>query len=269
MITVLVNGFRGRMGVEVVRAVVGASDLRLVGGFDPAAPEGFVELDGITIAPAFSDLACALEQAKPDVMVDFTMPAVVEGNVRTALAAGVDCVVGTTGLSPQTLQDLATQAPAGTTLFHAPNFTLGAVLMMAFAQKAARYLPDVEVIEFHHNGKKDAPSGTALTTARAMARVRAETGIAAAASPAPGAETELAGCAGARGANVEGIPVHSVRSNGFVAHQEVIFGSAGETLTLRHDSIDRAAYMPGVLLAVRAVGSRSGLIIGLDKLMDL
>jgi 4-hydroxy-tetrahydrodipicolinate reductase len=162
-------------------------------------------------------------------------------------------------------------------LFYAPNFTLGAVLMMTFAEKAARYFPDAEVIEFHHNGKKDAPSGTAITTALAIARARGEaaaTGLAGyagtgAAGGAPGKETELPGREGARGADVEGVPVHSVRSNGFFAHQEVIFGSSGETLTVRHDSIDRAAYMPGVLLAIREVGKRHGLIVGLERLLDL
>jgi 4-hydroxy-tetrahydrodipicolinate reductase len=266
MIKVMVNGFRGRMGSEVVRAVSAQEDMALVGGYDPLLAAGSVELDGEAVAPAFADLASALAASEPDVLVDFTAPSVVEGNLRVALAAGVDCVVGTTGLTAEKLADLAALAPEQTTLFHAPNFTLGAVLMMAFAEKAARYFADAEVIEFHHNGKKDAPSGTALTTALAIARARAEAHIT---GTAPGRETELPGREGARGTSVEGVPVHAVRSNGFVAHQEVIFGSAGETLTLRHDSLDRAAYMPGVLLAIREVGKRRGLIIGLDKLLDL
>jgi 4-hydroxy-tetrahydrodipicolinate reductase len=254
------------MGSQVVRAVSAQDDMTVVGGFDLLLTTGSVELDGEAIAPAFSDLATALETTKPDVLVDFTAPSAVEGNLRVALAAGVDCVVGTTGLTPQKLEELAALAPTQTTLFHAPNFTLGAVLMMAFSRKAARYFPDAEVIEFHHNGKKDAPSGTAITTALDIARIRAEAGIVGA---APGRETELPGREGARGADVNGVPVHAVRSNGFVAHQEVIFGSAGETLTLRHDSIDRTSYMPGVLLAIREVGALSGLVIGLDRLMDL
>jgi 4-hydroxy-tetrahydrodipicolinate reductase len=238
----------------------------VAGGFDPLAPGGNVELDGVAIAPAFADLASALAEAAPDVLVDFTSPSSVEGNLRVALAAGVDCVVGTTGLTPQKLSELAALAPERTALFHAPNFTLGAVLMMAFAQKAARYFPDVDIIEFHHNGKKDAPSGTSITTALAIAQARNEAGLA---SSAPGKETELPSREGARGANVEGVPVHAVRGSGFVAHQEVIFGSAGETLTLRHDSIDRSAYMPGVLLAIRKVDGLQGLVIGLEQLLDL
>jgi 4-hydroxy-tetrahydrodipicolinate reductase len=254
------------MGDQVVRAVTAQDDMEVVGGYDPVLASGSVELDGVAVAPAFADLASALEAARPDVLVDFTAPSAVEGNLRVALAAGVDCVVGTTGLTSEKLEELAALAPEETTLFHAPNFTLGAVFMMAFAEKAARYFPDAEVIEFHHNGKKDAPSGTALTTALAIARARNEARIT---TSAPGRETELPGREGARGADVEGVPVHAVRSNGFVAHQEVIFGSPGETLTLRHDSIDRAAYMPGVLLAIREVGAQRGLIIGLDKLLDL
>jgi 4-hydroxy-tetrahydrodipicolinate reductase len=254
------------MGTQVVAAVSGQDDMVVVGGFDPQLPHGSVELDGAAIAPAFDNLASALASTAPDVMVDFTSPSAVEGNLRTALAAGIDCVVGTTGLTPQKFEELAALAPEQTTLFHAPNFTLGAVLMMAFSQKAARYFPDVEIIEFHHNGKRDAPSGTAITTALGIAQARGEAGIT---NSAPGRETELPGREGARGALVEGVPVHAIRSNGFVAHQEVIFGSMGETLTLRHDSLDRAAYMPGILLAIREVGKTRGLIIGLDRLLDL
>lgn len=266
MLKIVVSGFRGRMGTQVIQAVTAATDMQVVGGFDPLALTGSIELDGKAIAPAFSDLASALEQTKPDVIVDFTSPTSVEGNLRIALPLGVDCVVGTTGLSAEKLAELALLAPEGTTLFHAPNFTIGAVLMMTLSAKAARYFPDVEVIEFHHNGKKDAPSGTAITTARSIAEVRREAGVL---TTAPGRETELPGHEGARGGDVDGVFVHSVRSNGFVAHQEVIFGSSGETLTLRHDSIDRVAYMPGIVLAIREVGKRSGLIIGLEKLMDL
>jgi 4-hydroxy-tetrahydrodipicolinate reductase len=254
------------MGTQVVQAVCAQDDMEVVGGYDPLSPTGSVELEGVAIAPAFSDLASALATVRPDVLVDFTSPASVADNLRIALSVGVDCVVGTTGLTPEKLAELAACAPEGTALFHAPNFTLGAVLMMAFATKAARYFPDVEVIEFHHNNKLDAPSGTAVTTALNMAAVRAEAHIS---SAAPGAESELPGRGGARGTNVNGVPVHSVRSNGYMAHQEVIFGSTGETLTIRHDSIDRACYMPGVLLALREVGKLSGLVIGLDKLLDL
>jgi 4-hydroxy-tetrahydrodipicolinate reductase len=254
------------MGTQVVRAVCAAHDLELVAGFDPLAPSGLVELGGGTHAPAFANLTEAIKKTSPDVLVDFTTPTAVEATIRTALPLGVNCVIGTTGLSPETYQELAQLAPAGVALFHAPNFTIGAVLMQSFARKAAVFFEDVEVIEFHHNGKADAPSGTSINTALAMAQAREEAGVQ---STAPGSETELPGREGARGTLISGIPVHSVRSNGFVAHQEVILGSAGETLTIRHDSIDRASYMPGVLLAIRAVGEKSGLIIGLEELMGL
>jgi 4-hydroxy-tetrahydrodipicolinate reductase len=254
------------MGSQVIRAVAAQNDMELVGGFDPLFTIGSVELEGRALAPAFGELVRALTTTRPDVLVDFTSPDSVEENLRCALAQGIDCVVGTTGLTPEKLEELAAGAPEGTTLFHAPNFTLGAVLMMAFSAKAARYFPDAEVIEFHHNGKKDAPSGTAITTARFIASARREGKHT---SSAPGRETELPGREGARGADVDGVPVHAVRSDGFSARQEVIFGSMGETLTVRHDTFDRAAYMPGVLLAVREVGGREGLIIGLDKLLDL
>ena len=194
-------------------------------------------------------------------MVDFTHPTVVEGNLRTALPLGVDCVVGTTGLSEEKLAELAELAPAGTALFFAPNFAIGAVLMMQFAELAARHMPYVEVTEFHHDKKADAPSGTAIRTARMIAAARGEAPV------VPGRETELPGMEGARGALVDGVSVHSVRLPGLVAHQEVLFGGQGQTLTIRHDSIDRTSFMPGVVLAVREVGSRSGLIVGLEKLM--
>jgi len=266
MIKVLVCGFCGRMGSTIVRTITQQEDMTVVGGFDIAAPSDQVQLDGKMLAPAFGDLTTAITTAKPDVLVDFTSPSSVEGNLRIALPAGVDCVVGTTGLPVEVYQELIKLAPEKTTLFHAPNFTIGAVLMMEFSKKAARYFPDAEVIEFHHNGKKDAPSGTAASTALAIAQARRDAGIT---SSAPGKETELSGFTGARGADVDTVPVHSVRSDGYVAHQEVIFGSSGQTLTIRHDSIDRSSYMPGIMLAIREVGRREGLIIGLEHLLDL
>ena len=196
-------------------------------------------------------------------LVDFTQPNVVAGNLSVALPRGVDCVVGTTGLSNETLEGLAASAAPGTCLFYAPNFTTGAVLMMEFAKAAAPYFPEAEVIEYHHCNKKDAPSGTAVRTAEIIAQARAQR-----VSEAPGRETEIAGAEGARGALIDGVPVHSVRSMGFVASQEVIFGSLGQTLTIRHDSWDRTSYMPGVLLGIRSVGERDGLIVGLENFMN-
>lgn len=268
MVKVLVSGYLGKMGSEVVRALHSAEDLELVGGYDPAGKLDAVMLDNKKVAPAYSALDTALEEAKPDVMVDFTMPGAAAGNLEAALGRGVDCVLGTTGVPVETLEKLALAAPPGTGLFCAPNFTTGAVLMMAASRLAAKYFEDVEVIEFHHNNKKDAPSGTAITTAEIIAHERDEAEFI---SGAPGNETEMPGLSGARGAELResGIRLHSVRSNGFVASQEVIFGSPGQTLTIRHDSFDRSSYMPGVLLAVRRVGAITGLVIGLEELMQL
>jgi 4-hydroxy-tetrahydrodipicolinate reductase len=262
MIRVLVAGAAGRMGSEVVRAVTAAEGMEVCAAVDPGASGVCVEsgVTGVTIE-CRSDLASVISDFKPDVLVDFTHPTVVEANLRTALPLGVDCVVGTTGLSEEKLAELAELAPAGTTLFFAPNFAIGAVLMMQFAEIAARHMPYVEVTELHHDKKADAPSGTAIRTARMIAAARGE------APSVPGRETELPGMEGARGALVDGVSVHSVRLPGLVAHQEVLFGGQGQTLTIRHDSIDRTSFMPGVVLACREVGSRSGLIVGLEKLM--
>ena len=254
MIKVAVAGYAGRMGSAVVDAVTAADDMTVVCGIDPHAKEAPF--------PVFGTLAEALDATDVDVLVDFTQPNVVAANLSVALPRGVDCVVGTTGLSNETLEGLAASAMPGTCLFYAPNFTTGAVLMMEFAKAAAPYFPEAEVIEYHHCNKKDAPSGTAVRTAQIISDARGGR-----ASEAPGAETELPGAEGARGALVSGVPVNSVRSMGFVASQEVVFGSMGQTLTIRHDSWDRASYMPGVLLGIRSVGAREGLIVGLENFM--
>lgn len=258
MIRVLVSGAAGRMGREVVRAVLAEDDLDLVAAVDPAhAGEALGEGTDLTVA---GDLAATIAAVTPDVVVDFTHPSAVEDNIRTTLAAGVDCVVGTTGLSESALHALAAGIPDDTCLFVAPNFAIGAVLMMRFAAEAARFMPHVEVIELHHDRKADAPSGTALRTASLIADARASV------PPAPGRESEVA--EGARGALVHDVTVHSVRLPGLVAHQEVLFGGQGQTLSIRHDSIDRTSFMPGVVLAVRKVGARSGLVVGLEHLME-
>jgi len=258
MIRVLVSGAAGRMGREVLRAVGTEPDMTVVGAVDPAhAGEPVGEGVDLTIE---GSLGAALAATSPDVMVDFTHPSVVADNVAAALAAGVHCVVGTTGLSEETLADLASRAPEGVCLFAAPNFAIGAVLMMRFAAEAARYLPHAEIVELHHDRKADAPSGTAIRTAALIARARGET------PDAPGSETESV--AGARGGLVEGVPVHSVRLPGLVAHQAVIFGGQGQTFSIRHDSIDRTSFMPGVILAIRETVRRSGLIIGLEQYLE-
>jgi len=254
VIKVLVSGAAGRMGREAVAALAAEPDIDVVAAVDPL--HAGEDIGGVT---AVADLAAAIADAGPDVMVDFTHPSVVEGTVRTALAAGVDCVVGTTGLALDVLTSLASEAPNGTCLFVAPNFAIGAVLMMRFAADAARFMPHAEIIELHHDRKADSPSGTAIRTAGLIAAARTSV------PTVPGRETESAD--GARGALVDGVFVHSVRLPGLVAHQEVLFGGQGQTLTIRHDSIDRTSFMPGVVLAVREVGSREGLIVGLENLM--
>jgi 4-hydroxy-tetrahydrodipicolinate reductase len=195
------------------------------------------------------------------VLVDFTVRGAVEQTVARTLAAGVHCVVGTTGVPEERWREIAAAAPDGVCLFVAPSFAVGAVLMMRFAQTAARYMPHVEIIELHHDRKVDAPSGTAMRTAHLIAEARENV------PTAPGRETEVA--EGARGAEVEGVRVHSVRLPGLVAHQEVIFGDVGQTLTVRHDSIERTSFMPGVILAIREAPKRRGLVIGLEELMGL
>jgi len=254
MIKVAVAGCAGRMGTAVVDAVNNADDMELICGIDPHGEHLSYKV--------FSSVADAIANESFDVLVDFTAPSVVAGNLEVALPAGIDCVVGTTGLKNDKLEELADQATNGACLFYAPNFTTGAVLMMQFAKAAAPYFPEAEVIEFHHARKKDAPSGTAVRTAQIIAEARDFT------SKAPGKETEMPGCEGARGALVDGVPIHSVRSMGFVATQEVIFGSMGQTLTIKHDSWDRSSYMPGVLLGIRNVGDMNGLIIGLESFMN-
>ncbi|WP_426595285.1 4-hydroxy-tetrahydrodipicolinate reductase [Cellulomonas sp. McL0617] len=244
-IKVAVLGAAGRMGQTVVRAVEGAADLELVAALDVG-----------------DDLAGA---ADADVAVDFTVPAVTEGNVHALVDAGVHVVVGTTGWTDASLarvRDHLADRP-GVGVLVAPNFALGAVLAMAFAAKAAPWFESVEIIELHHPDKIDAPSGTARHTAAAVAAARAAAGL----GPVPDATSEALD--GARGASVDGIPVHSVRLRGLVAHEEILLGNAGEQLTIRTDSFDRVSFMPGVLLGVRQVGGRPGLTVGLEHLLDL
>lgn len=260
MIEVLVTGAAGRMGREVVRAVTAADGMHVCAAVDPGRAGEHIDDGALGEIVCVGDLAAAIEEFRPDVVVDFTHPSAVEGNLRVALAAGVDCVVGTTGLSEGALRALASDAPDGTCLFVAPNFAIGAVLMMRFATQAARFMPHVEIIELHHDKKADAPSGTALRTASLIAAARQET------PHTPGRETEVA--EGARGALVEDVTIHSVRLPGLVAHQEVLFGGQGQTLSIRHDSIDRSSFMPGVVLAVRKVGALTGLVVGLEALME-
>ena len=263
MIRVVVSGAKGRMGTCVIRAVDQADDMQVAGGYDPRHAGEELALASGPLACS-GDLASLIEQARPDVLVDFSQPDALLANVACALSHGVHVVTGTTGVPVDELRrSWEANAQGGARLFFAPNFTTGAVLMMQFAKAAAPFFPEAEVLEFHHCNKKDAPSGTAVRTAQIISEARGGRQ-----SAAPGKETEIAGCEGARGALVEGVPVHSVRSMGYVASQEVVFGSMGQTLTIRHDSWDRTSYMPGVLLGIRSVGDRQGLIVGLENFME-
>ena len=245
MINVAVLGARGRMGSEVVKAVEATDGLALV---------------------AALDMGDSLEQLKGSaahVVVDFTTPDSVMNNLEFLINNGINVVVGTTGFDDaklETVKGWLAQNPSVGVLI-APNFAIGAVLMMEFAEKAARYFESAEIIELHHPAKVDAPSGTAARTAELMSAARKAAGL----GSMPDATTTS--LAGARGALVGQIPVHSVRARGLVAHQEVLFGGLGETLTIRHDSIDRAGFMPGVVLGVRKIVNTPGLTHGLDKFM--
>jgi 4-hydroxy-tetrahydrodipicolinate reductase len=262
MVRVGVIGACGRMGLAVCRAVLDEQDLELVAAVDRShAGETVGSLIGDPgVDVVVSEPLEGLSEAGAEVAVDFTHPDVVMENVRWGIARDLHLVVGTTGVSPEDLDEIRSLLDAGgsrSNVVVAPNFAVGAVLMQRFAAEAARHFPAVEIVELHHEGKADAPSGTALATARRLAGERPE--------PWSGPAAESLG--GARGGDVEGIRIHSVRLPGLVAHQEVIFGGPGQTLTIRHDSTDRASFMPGVLLAVRAVGTRSGLTVGLEPLL--
>jgi 4-hydroxy-tetrahydrodipicolinate reductase len=245
MIKVGVLGAKGRMGAEVVKAVTEAADLELVAALD------------------LGDSLETLKTSGAQVVVDFTTPDSVMTNLEFLANNGIHAVVGTTGFDADRIAKLEKLVAANPKVgvLIAPNFAIGAVLMMEFATKAAKYFESAEIIELHHPNKVDAPSGTAARTAELMSKARKGAGL----DAMPDAtSTSLDG---ARGATVGDIPVHSVRLRGLIAHQEVLLGGLGETLTIRHDSLDRAGFMPGVLLGVRSVISKPGLTVGLEKFM--
>jgi 4-hydroxy-tetrahydrodipicolinate reductase len=247
MVRVGVLGAAGRMGSEACRAVDAADDLELVAALGSADPRE------------------RLTEAGVEVAVDLTRPDAVMDNLQFCVEHGISAVVGTSGFDEErlaTVRSWLAGAPSVGVVI-APNFAIGAVLMMRFAEQAARWFESVEIVELHHPDKADAPSGTARRTAELVAAARRAAGLGA----MPDATREALD--GARGASVDGVPVHSVRARGLVAHQEVLLGATGETLTLRHDSLDRSSFMPGVLLAVRDVGSRPGLTVGLEHLLGL
>ncbi|VEG53943.1 dihydrodipicolinate reductase [Mycolicibacterium aurum] len=240
-----VLGAKGKVGATMVDGVEAADDLTFTIGIDAG------------------DALSALVDTKTDVVIDFTHPSVVMDNLKFLIDNGIHAVVGTTGFTDERLaqvEDWLAASP-GVSVLIAPNFAIGAVLSMHFAQRAAKYFESVEVIELHHPHKADAPSGTAARTAKLIAEARK--------GMPPNPDATSTGLEGARGADVDGIPVHSIRLAGLVAHQEVLFGTQGETLTIRHDSIDRSSFVPGVLLAVRKIGEHPGLTVGIEPLLDL
>jgi 4-hydroxy-tetrahydrodipicolinate reductase len=243
---VAVLGAKGRMGTEAVDAISDAKDLQLVAQLD------------------LGDSLDELVNSGAQVVVDFTHPDAVMKNLEFAITNGIHVVVGTTGFDDAKLAKikslLAANPKVGALI--APNFALGAVLMMQFSEMAAKYFESVEIIELHHANKVDAPSGTAVRTAEMITNARKKN------NKAPMPDATKTSIPGARGATVGDVPIHSVRSHGYVAHQEVIFGDPGETLSIRHDSINRAGFMPGVLLGVREVAKHPGLTVGLEKYME-
>lgn len=263
-IKVVIAGAKGRMGSEAVKMVLNEPEFELVAAIDST-------LDNVDVGETIGlgkldilfhqDLEETIVQYKPDVLIDFTTPNVVKQNMLTALEHKVRAVVGTTGFSAQDLEEIAQICEKNRVgAIIAPNFAIGAILMMKFAQQAAKYMPHVEIIEQHHDRKLDAPSGTAIKTAELIAEVRKEF--------KQGHPEEKEELDGARGAFYQGFPIHSIRLPGLVAHQEVIFGSVGQTLTIRHDSIDRTSFMPGVNLAVKKVMQLDSLVYGLDNVID-
>lgn len=267
MIKVLVSGAAGRMGREVIKAVANDPELELVGavdkmfiGHDAGAVAGVSEQN----MPIVDNLEWALNASGADVAVDFSTPAAVRENIKVMLAAKVSPVIGTTGLNEKDLKEIDDMAnEAGIPVFIAPNFAIGAVLMMRFAAEAAKYFDYGDITEFHHEKKLDAPSGTAFKTAQVMREAKGKDFIHVGGDEASEGST----APHARGGTIGGIAIHSVRNPGYFAHQEVIMGSDGQTLTIRHDTITRACYMPGVLLAIKKVKELKGLTYGLDHII--
>ena len=240
-----VLGAKGKVGAAMVAGVEAADDLTFTTGVDAG------------------DSLSSLVDTDTEVVIDFTHPSVVMDNLKFLIDNGIHAVVGTTGFTDERLDQVRgwLDGKPDVSVLIAPNFAIGAVLSMHFAQQAAKYFESVEVIELHHPHKADAPSGTATRTAQLIAEARK--------GMPPNPDATSTGLDGARGADVDGIPVHSIRLAGLVAHQEVLFGTQGETLTIRHDSIDRTSFVPGVLLAVRKIGDHPGLTVGLEPLLDL
>lgn len=262
MTRVLVCGSGGKMGAQVVKALMEDKDLTFVGGVDihrAGEDAGIVAGVGQLDLSLLGNLNDAIEAVKPDVVVDFTSPKVVYENAKIVLAHKVHCVIGTTGLTEEQRNDLHELSLAQkANVLVAPNFSLGAVMMMKVAGELAPYFPNVEIIELHHNHKYDSPSGTSILTAKIVNEAREKAGVQKA------EDLTKESLAGARGAMVDDIPIHSVRLPGYVAHQEVLFGGTSEILTIRHDSLHRESFMPGVMLACKKIKDFEGLTYGLE-----
>lgn len=264
-IRVAIAGARGKMGSAAAQAILNAPDMEFVAALDYKYEAHYITKNSVTKQPLgtkiYTSLATLNEEQYPDVLLDLTHPEVVFKNVQKAMSLNISAVIGTSGLASreiQSLQQLSKEKNISCVL--APNFSIAAVLMMKFATQAARYLHDVEIIEMHHDAKVDAPSGTAIKTANMISTIRTP--------HLQGSPDEQVHEQGARGADVEGMKIHSVRLPGLLAHQQVLLGGEGELLTIQHDSFDRKSFMPGVLLAIRESMRSSNFINGLEQLID-
>jgi 4-hydroxy-tetrahydrodipicolinate reductase len=260
-IKVVVTGAMGRMGQEVVKAVCNEAGMQVVGATELEPAQNTLSLpDNSGEVPLAADISRIFNDCRPEVVVDFTIPKASMPLIRLAAERGINLVIGTTGFKAEDINEIERLAQAGKIgVVIAPNFALGAVLMIHLAKIAARHLDYVEITELHHHLKADAPSGTALNTAKAMVTARGK----------PFRSPEQAKNAASRGESIDGIAIHSVRLPGLMAHQEIMMGAPGQTLSIRHDTINRECYMPGVILAVKEVVKRQGLIYGLDALLGL
>ena len=262
-ITVLVHGALGKMGREVVAAISRTPELELVGAVDIKSTQEQLTLpDGSRKVPLSSNLSSLIETCHPKVLLDFTIAEAAISAARIALKRGINVVIGTSGLSDENLKEIAQLSEANKVgAVVAPNFTIGAAVLLNAVKAAAKLFDYVDIIEMHHHEKVDAPSGTALATAKAMLQSRGK--------PFLYSKTKKETLSGTRGGEVDGVAIHSVRLPGFVASQEVVFGGQGQTLSFRHDTIGRECYVPGVILAIKEVVNRHGLVYGLDTLLNL
>lgn len=261
MLKVAVAGAYGKMGMEVCKAVVADPELELTSVVDPSSANAEDAMRGIPEDVQSVTSVTDLDPSEVDVIVDFTHARAAVSNINWALDNGVHSVVGTTGIAPEDMEDLAEKASTSSSnVVIAPNFAIGAVLMMKFAETASRFFDQCEIVELHHRGKRDAPSGTSIATARKITEQKKK-------GESP--EIQEGEITGSRGGLMGGVNIHSVRLDGLVAHQEVIFGSSGQTLTVRHDTTDRSCFMPGVLMAVKAIDGMPGLTIGLEPILGI